>query len=524
MKLTVKLSKPNKPILELIRQQHGLTGPVRNWNGIANSELYYGSSGGNQPSWVTFLAGGTETPIPEMRTRGAIGLLFIPMGNRYMLFTFGYGNHKIPSLGWEKDFGLKVVLNSIDPNKVKSLDAKTVDTVVMSRRVQLSKENKINDFGFEIDKDFLKSLAGAASDANFASVLSGSENLSINCDVTLGTFAQKAADIYTAYNSTTYQAHYSWVDNIKAVTDTAIITALDDLLVAEFNSALDDNPTTIDTACPEIVDYAFTSYYKFSGYRDRDRYDFISIASIIESMAAHDIDVVDMSRLESIAVQSFDGNDSPSGSWPLADWLTFECDLAGNHFIRSDGTWYQIEQNYFAAINRKVNSILRRAAGEYLPLPVTVHQNEEAYITNYTATSGEFIFDRALSYVYGVTNSIEICDIYNNNREFIHIKDGGSSSKLSHLFNQGYVSASLFIADVDFRQDIVTKLTANRKGALAKTISTNPNPNNYTIVYRILKTGATFSLPFFTKVVLVDMYRKVKSMGYKFRLEWVRKQ
>jgi uncharacterized protein (TIGR04141 family) len=81
----------------------------------------------------------------------------------------------------------------------------------------------------------------------------------------------------------------------------------------------------------------------------------------------------------------------------------------------------------------------------------------------------------------------------------------------------------MFLGDVLFREDIAGKLRDNRKGRLARTISNNPKANDYTVVFRILKKGENLTLPFFTQIVIIDMYRRIKSMGYQFRLEWVKK-
>lgn len=523
MKLTVKLSKPLKPIIELIKQGHNLTGPIRNWNNIEGAALYYGTSHAGPPTWIGFLEMGTDADFTRLRNEGALALLFIPIEDRHMLISFGYGHPKLSATGWEKDFGLKVVLNTIDPRKVKSLDAKTVDTVVMLRKVQLSKENKINDFGFEIDRDFLKNIAGKSSDENFAKMMSGGENLTINCDIDVPTFNEKVQEIYDRYNSVAYQEHYAWIDNIKAVDDNTLIETLNARLLDDFNLLLAGDEANLDTACPDIVDYDFTSYYKVKGYRDSEQKDYISIDAIIESLKSKGIDTITSENLFSYKIESFDGNDNSTASWPLYYWLVYEHELGGSMYILSEGEWYFIHTDYFGRINTDYTRIMR-SPNEYTSLGVTTYQTERDYIDNYNVTSDDFIFDSMLSYIYGGRDSIEICDIYNVQREFIHIKDGGSSSKLSHLFNQGYVSASMFLSDVLYRDDIVKKLRDNRKVRLARTINNNPVAGNYTIVYRVLKGGRQLTLPFFTKVVIVDMYRRIKSMGYKFRLEWLQKQ
>jgi hypothetical protein len=68
-----------------------------------------------------------------------------------------------------------------------------------------------------------------------------------------------------------------------------------------------------------------------------------------------------------------------------------------------------------------------------------------------------------------------------------------------------FVSARAFLSDHKYRTDIKKKLRT--KPALSATIDNSIVPRNYTIVFRILKNGPTFELPFFTKVVIDEVYR-----------------
>jgi uncharacterized protein (TIGR04141 family) len=215
-----------------------------------------------------------------------------------------------------------------------------------------------------------------------------------------------------------------------------------------------------------------------------------------------------------------EANDVVFPETSLFDWLIAEFRIGTDSFILSEGEWFKISRDYFRKIERAFNAITSSGRG-YRKVGTTTDKNETEYIFNYTVTAQEIILDKGLSYIYGVYNSIEICDIYNANREFIHIKDSGSSSKLSHLFNQGYVSCYTFLSDPGFATDLRSKLA--RKPALRTTINSPIQASRYTIVFRILKAGPTFSLPFFTKVVIEEMYRKVKMFGYRFRLEWMEK-
>jgi uncharacterized protein (TIGR04141 family) len=50
------------------------------------------------------------------------------------------------------------------------------------------------------------------------------------------------------------------------------------------------------------------------------------------------------------------------------------------------------------------------------------------------------------------TISVEVCDVLTANRQLIHVKLKFGSRDLSHLFSQGFVSATLLQSDSVFRE------------------------------------------------------------------------
>ncbi len=521
MKITIRLSKPNSIIQELLKSDHGLIGPIMDWGNILGSVLYSGIVYGNQPSWSGFINSGLAENISNLYNQGATAIIFIPIDDRYMVLSFGYANSVLSHIGYERDFGLKVVLNSIDPTKVKSIDSKHIGNVVINKRTQLSKDKRIEDFGFEINKDFLKHIAGKPTSESFATMISGSDSLSINCDILVSDLFEKVSEIYVAYSSLDYKTNYSWVDNVKNVKDKTLLSILSNELVIALNSLLSGNPNDIYLACPSILDYDLVDHFRVRGYRSSTDFNFIDIDNLIIDLLEKGISSTTEIKLNQYYIESFDSNSNTINRWPILDWLIYEYNYNGVQYIYTEGEWFEISDNYFNFINTSFNDILNTPS-EFLALSSTKSTTEESYINSYTFDDiNEHKFDRNLSYVYGPQNSIEICDIYNSNREFIHIKEGGSSSKLSHLFNQGFVSASAFLNDSKFRVDVSTKLQPNN--LLSDTISNYTRPSEFTIVYRILKNGATLTLPFFSKITLNEVYEKLKNMGYNFRLEWVQK-
>ncbi len=521
MKITVRLSKPNVPIQRLLKANHQLTGPITNWANIGGSEVYYGTVYAGTPSWLNFLNSGTSTTVTNLSNVGAAALIFVPINNRYMILSFGYANSKLSSYGLERDFGLRVVLNSIDPDKVKSIDTKIMGNVIMNKRTQLSKDKKIEDFGFEINKDFLRHIAGKPSSTSFASMISGSDSLNMNCDISITNISQKINDIYAFYSGTTYQTNYSWIDDIKNVKDGVLLPLLNDQLILAFNSLLAGNTNDLYVACPTIIDYGLVDHYRVRGYRSLVEFNIIEIDNLIADLVTQGITTVTLADLENFYIEAINTDGNVVSHWKIYDWLIYEHFLTGIQYIYNDGEWFEISNNFFSSTNTAWNNIITSST-EYLILPPTTHKTEEGYIAAYLPVkSKEIIFDRKLFYKYGVTNSVEICDLYNSSREFIHIKEGNSSAKLSHLFNQGFVSATLFLNDVYFRDDISIKLNSHK--TLLATIGSIINSSKYTVVYRILKKGSTITIPFFSKLTLLDVHKKIKNMGYKFRLEWVQK-
>jgi uncharacterized protein (TIGR04141 family) len=520
MKLIVRLSKPGLSINQLLNANHRLFGPITNWANIAGAEVYYGNSYAKSPEWANFIATGTTQSINALSNSGAVALIFIPIKDRFMCFSFGHTTSKLSVIGFERDFGLKVVLNTVDPKKIKSIDSKTVDTVVTSRRIQLSKEDKIQNFGFEINKDLLRSVAGKPTNQNFASLVAGSDTLYMNCRVTASNFYQKAEQIFNNYISITYRNNYEWVDNIKSVKDQTLIQRLDAELVALFNSTITNTPNVIlQFASPDVLEITIIDHFKIRGYRSRTEFSLPNMEDVINDLTTYNVSSITIQNLKDYKIEAVDGGNRTSFSWHMYDWIICEVSINNTTYILSGGEWHEISGPYFTAVEAGFNSIINNSQ-EYQFIGTTTAASETEYFSTYSVPSNEIILDRQLFSGYGIHNTVEICDIYGV-QKFIHVKDGGSSSKLSHLFNQGYVSAQLFVSDTSFQTDLQTKLTV--KPTLQATIISPVSSSQYQIVFRILKKGLTFSLPFFTKIVLNETYKKIKSMGYKFKLEWAQK-
>ena len=81
-----------------------------------HSTLFVLDNPPRDPWWKNYFD--IEQPLPQA-SKGA--LVFIPVKDRCFALSFGHVFHNLLDNCYEYDFGLRVTLNSLDPNKLKSV-------------------------------------------------------------------------------------------------------------------------------------------------------------------------------------------------------------------------------------------------------------------------------------------------------------------------------------------------------------------------------------------------------------------
>lgn len=81
----------------------------------------------NTPEWVTMLKSALENPGGLLLTSQSAGaLMFLNHAGKSFVLSFGYGWRKLEDEWLERDFGRRVALNSIDPDKVVEMQSEQV--------------------------------------------------------------------------------------------------------------------------------------------------------------------------------------------------------------------------------------------------------------------------------------------------------------------------------------------------------------------------------------------------------------
>jgi uncharacterized protein (TIGR04141 family) len=108
------------------------------------------------------------------------GIAFVPVGNRVMALAFGHARFDLLDDCYEHDFGTRVVLNCVDPRKLKNTDA--LDPATGKRqRTQVSFETDLTYLGVLGESVILNSLTGKVKDEykSIAKSITGASSLRV---------------------------------------------------------------------------------------------------------------------------------------------------------------------------------------------------------------------------------------------------------------------------------------------------------------------------------------------------------
>jgi uncharacterized protein (TIGR04141 family) len=84
--------------------------------------------------------------------------------DRWFAISFGGGYQKLEPGAIEHDFGLRVVINTVDHNKLRSADVRTPDDNSTTTRTQASRHSSQEVFEIDPERDLVRGLEGAPCD------------------------------------------------------------------------------------------------------------------------------------------------------------------------------------------------------------------------------------------------------------------------------------------------------------------------------------------------------------------------
>ena len=497
------------------------------WDKLEGAMIALDTLGGGAPKWARFLEL-SEEEKKRVFNHTAFGLVFVQVAGRWFAVSFGMGHVKLDPAAFEQDFGLRVVLNAVDPKQIKSADIRTPDENTLSRRTQTSRGSDQTAFAFDIEHDLVRGLAGTSKDAGFGSYVAGTDGLTLNRKLDITTLPQACSDAFTIYQKSDYKADFGWIDQIRHIRDSSLIDSLDAKLVEALAKAVNDGEGEgIHLASPVIYDPEKSSLIRYKGFRSWQLYVDLDLPGYLDALKERGrTDYTDEDlRSHTVHEVEDDGRDC-GGKWKLRDCIVFETELDGSTYVLSGGRWYRIDKD----LAKEVQEFFDKTTKVDLP-KAEVYENEEKYNKRVAALDADMIcLDRRLIKPTGSATKIEACDFLGRDRHFIHVKAKTSSSRLSHLFSQGTGSARVLATDTPSRDSVRGEVVAVQ-AATGQTGYENIIPkaeddfvrSEFTVVYGVIVASDKPRLPFFSLVSFRQAARELDALGYKWAFAWIEK-
>lgn len=489
-----------------------------------DGEFYYLEPTRRTPAWVGFVRPLVNDSLDSVESASNSALLLLRTSDRIFALTFGYGRSLLDLSKIEYQFGLRVALNRIDPSQLRSLDTKTFQDMVVSTSTQVSQATELPTFGVDISTDILRGVTGKPRDTTVTSQMSGADALVMNVKLLARELPGLCADLLDAFGEQHYKTDFGWIDQLSLVRRPQLIAQLNDQLVQELVSG---QTAATHMAMPEVISWEDIDSFTIDGAPGQE-YDDLDLNAYLADLGAARSRIT-LSRLESRRVGVRYGRTGDVDRlWSLHKCLVSEQRVDGLLHVLIEGRWFEVADSLVTEVDQFTAALPPATAAL---IPAKAGEHEAVYNERLAKSSPGHLLklDAQIKRPGGAASGIELCDVLSDRGELIHVKRKSRSATLSHLFSQGSVSATTFLRDGTYRDQIRAHieetLPANEQSrwlSLVPPSGSTVSQGRYTVTYAVVanstKPGADW-LPFFSKLNLMQHGRLLGGMGFGVALD-----
>jgi uncharacterized protein (TIGR04141 family) len=471
------------------------------------------------PEWSELLEDYLKTPIALPESRSVSAILFIRTAAGFYAYTFGIGGRALLRRdAYAFDFGKKVVLSAVEPTQLRSIDIRAMRDQPFLTRQQATRATSLREFGIDTLQDHLRAVTGPpmAQHAALATILTGADSLSFRSALDFTDLGARADAFKAIYDSNAYQniQDFKWVDQLTEVRNTATIAALDALLLTRVQQQ------TFEFGPPTIIDWSHGPTFSFAPETPADqRSASISKPDLVQQIAPGQLNALTIAQLKDLTVYLFQANAQDwEDRWSAYNCLEVDLVQGGVHYVLGGGRWSSVQANFLARVNDYISEIQQNAPN----LPAAGQQDRNAggnleeglYIHRVTAANPNYARIHQNGYqIFVGGREVELCDIYDIARDFIHLKIWRSSQGFSALAMQAANAAELLLISQQFVQDgraSIESMGNNFHNCLPDGF----NPRQYRIVLGLIREEAG-DIPFFSRLTLMRAGQRIERHGLR---------
>lgn len=490
--------------------------PLSNASGL-RGRLYVKPMRPHPPWWLEFMQPAVDEQITEQNIGTMSAALFLEVDDRAVVFTFGFGRHLVDHHMIEPDFGLKAALNAIDPDRLRSMDVRTYEEVALLTRRQVSRSSSTAAFLVDPLRDILTKVVGSPQNEALGTRLTGRESLSLTIPVNVADLADVARKLIFLFGDDNYKERFGWIDQVQPVRDPEDVARLDGGLMGALED-FDAGHDVLYLAPPEILEWEDVEFFRYTSQGRRDKREF-------QELELDDYLSTFEGRRKSLALEALKGDkvqikragfSDPMGLASVYRSIVFETTLNDQRYVLLAGDWWKIDRDFVEEVEGQLGQI--PVSNLEFPSPEHGEHEKDYLVRSVDGLRGSILLDQRNVWYGGGRSQIEVCDILTEEGTFIHAKARGRSSTLSHLWSQGTVSAEAFASEEAFREKARDLLPEARGGLLS---TERPARGAHDVVYLIIGADPEMpwrSLPFFSKVALMQASRQLEIIGFPLSL------
>lgn len=537
--LSLRLLRADKTVKQAIRDTSAVT-EIESDSG----RLFTAQAPATPPTWLRVVNQFTKQGDLKLENKSCAAVLFLdiqPDDKRLKLrtfaLTFGSGHHALDPDAFVRNFGLKVTLNSVARGALKNLDIATLDSTTIQKRIQASRRADLQGFGIDLQNDLLRLAGGVPTDTAFANALAGRDALTLTSKLSATEIPEKCKTALRLFDANDYKKDYSFIDQIIPVQDKKMLRDLDEVVFKEIKTLLGGKPSDLHITLPEIIDPEESGDFGYFGigFNSGSKKSFgeLAIEDYISELQAgrpHEISgIADLKASHEIRIV-IDGQGDRQRRRKVYDCFIYEVSYKKKTYVLFSGEWYCIDSKFFDAVERDYQALL----GVSFHVSTTA-KNEQELISELDKNADLLNLDKVKASPSGAKGAnLEPCDFLSRRKEFIHLKDGHGSAPISHLWNQGLVSAESFVRDAVFRKSMRDSAIKRQKTAKKSKFElllpdgrSKVTPADYKVVFGIMRhpyqRSKQLGLPFFSKVSLRAVASRIQLMGYAVEVHLIEK-
>ncbi len=479
-------------------------------------EAYVQLAKASNPSWVENASNYFDIETEKVKNISNSFVFFVKASERLFALTYGYGYAALDKKKIEHNFGLRVVLNEVDPAALRSVVSRNIDTSTTQTQVATSRNSEIYDFKFQLESDMLRMVSGLPLNEELGSRMAGADSLTIQSRVDFKVVGQLCTKYLESFHKDSYKKHFSFIDQRKEVKDPSLILELNKL----FDIAYKNKDTTaVFFANPELRDVEDIDYYELACGKEKLRLESIDNNEVFSKIEESNLNSV---LAKEIMISTYTQNDERiTPKTTLYEYAIFEADYENRKYILILGSWFEIDKDFYEEVNNFVKRIEDFTDSNFLP-PINEGENEKDYNERVALSNNYLVLDRKNFPVIG-HEKVEVADLLTPGLEFICVKRETQSSTLSHLFKQGTVSARMHGREPKYRKFIVDQIS-KAGSTIGYTEDTENREIRFVYAISTSKKGLIGEvIPFFSKVNLMESVKIMRELGCQVAVAKIKK-